>query len=147
MSRYLTKVDIASSSASLEVRSPFLDHGVVELAACLPLSQKLVGRRSKGLLRRLASRYLPEELLTQPKRGFAPRLGGWLRGEWSDLLRELTGVGSATATWIEEPVLREVIDAHLSGSADHGDRLYAILCLEIWWRLFVSRSLSRDDVF
>jgi asparagine synthase (glutamine-hydrolysing) len=147
LSRYLTKVDIASSSASLEVRSPFLDHGVVELAACLPLSQKLVGGRPKGLLRRLASRYLPEELLTQPKRGFAPRLGGWLRGEWSGLLRELTGgPGSASATWIEEPVLREVVDAHLSGAADHADRLYAILCLEIWWRLFVSRTMSRDDV-
>jgi len=147
LSRYLTKVDIASSSASLEVRSPFLDHGVVELAARLPLDQKLLRGRPKGLLRALAGRYLPQELLTQPKRGFAPRLGDWLRGDWAPVLRELTsGADSASSAWIQAPVLKEVVESHLRGSADHADRLYAILCLEIWWRLFVSRSLTPDDV-
>ena len=147
LSRYLTKVDIASSSASLEVRSPFLDTRVVELAARLPLDQKLKDDRPKGMLRALAARYLPDELLTQPKRGFAPRLGGWLRDDWADLIRELTsGRDSVSARWIREPVLRQVVDEHLRGAADHADRLYAILCLEIWWRLFVSRTMSRDDV-
>lgn len=143
---YLTKVDIASSMASLEVRSPFLDHELVEFAASLPLSQKLLGGRQKGLLRRLAERHLPEAVVQAPKRGFAPSLSRWLRGDWADLVRSLTDDSRwVAAGTFDADVVRRTVAEHLDGRADHGYALWVLLCLEIWWRLFVDRSLAPGD--
>ena len=143
---YLTKVDIASSMASLEVRSPFLDHELVEFAASLPLSQKLLGGRQKGLLRRLAERHLPEPVVRAPKRGFAPHLSSWLRSDWADLVRSLTEDSRwVAAGTFDGDVVRRTVAEHLDGRADHGHALWILVCLEIWWRLFVDRSLSPGD--
>lgn len=143
---YLTKVDIASNMASLEVRSPFLDHELVEFAATLPFEQKFLEGRQKGLLRKLAERHLPHELIHQPKRGFAPAVGSWLRGEWSDLVRELVGNShAAEAGLFRSDVLKNTAEAHIAGREDHPHRLYNYMCLEIWWRLFVDGSLSKGD--
>jgi asparagine synthase (glutamine-hydrolysing) len=142
---YLTKVDIAANMASLEVRSPFLDHELVEFAARIPLSQKLLRGRQKGLLRLLAERYLPEPLIRQPKRGFGPRLGEWLRGDWSDMVRDLSGNSeSARAGILRSETVRQVVEEHLRGR-DHAVRVWNLACLELWWRLFVSRSLSPGE--
>lgn len=143
---YLTKVDIASNMVSLEVRSPFLDHRLVEFAAALPFEQKFLEGRQKGLLRKLAERHLPGELIHQPKRGFAPAVGDWLRGEWSDLVRDLVCDSHAAAAGLfRQDVLRDTAESHIAGTGDHPHRLYNFMCLEIWWRLFVDRTLSRDD--
>lgn len=143
---YLTKVDIASGMASLEVRSPFLDHRVVEFAASLPIRYKLTRFRQKGLLRRLATRYLPREITQQPKRGFAPKIGRWLRTGWVEPLRRLaTSSALVRVGVIDGRVLQATIDAHTRGTRDHGQRLWSILCLEAWWRLFVERSLRPGD--
>lgn len=143
---YLTKVDIASNMVSLEVRSPFLDHELVEFAATLPLSQKLLGGQQKGLLRTLAKRYLPDELITAPKRGFAPRVGRWLRDDWADLVDEFATRGRlATEGILRDDVLKGVVQEHLSGDSDHARRIWTVICLDIWWRLFVDGSLQPGD--
>jgi asparagine synthase (glutamine-hydrolysing) len=143
---FLTKVDIGSNLASLEVRSPFLDHRVVELAAGLPLDLKLLGGRQKGLLRRLAERHLPAELVAAPKRGFAPHVGDWMRGPWAPMARELCHEpATVRAGLFDGVVITRVADEHLRGAVDHSERLWSFLCLEIWWRLFVDRSLSPGD--
>jgi asparagine synthase (glutamine-hydrolysing) len=143
---YLTKVDIASNMVSLEVRSPFLDHDLVEFAATLPLSQKLLAGRQKGLLRELAKRYLPREIITAPKRGFAPRVGRWLRDDWSDLVDEFAIRGRLASEGIlRDDVLRDVVKEHLSADADHARRIWIVICLDIWWRLFVDGSLRPGD--
>jgi len=144
--QYLPKVDIASNMASLEVRSPFLDHELVELAGSLPFSHKLLEGRQKGLLRRLATRYLPEELVEARKRGFAPPYGRWLRREWAPLVRDLVGdSGLVAAGLLRLRPLQEVAEAHIAGTADHTQRLWSVLSLEIWWRLFVDRTLAPGD--
>jgi asparagine synthase (glutamine-hydrolysing) len=136
---YLTKVDIASNMVSLEVRSPFMDHGVVEFAAGLPLERKLLGGKQKGLLREYAKRVLPEEIVNQPKRGFAPGLDGWLRGPWSQLVRGL----AERSVFVEREifdgaVVRKVTEDHLSGRELHGQRIWNLVCLESWAQLFLS---------
>jgi len=143
---YLRKVDIASNMASLEVRSPFLDHELVELAASLPIRQKLPGGRQKGLLRKLAARYLPGSIVTQRKRGFAPDTGAWIRGEWAPFVRDLLPNGSLARSGLFDPVvIARVVDDHLAGRASHGQRIWSLVCLEIWWRLFLDQSLSVSD--
>jgi asparagine synthase (glutamine-hydrolysing) len=135
---YLTKVDIASNMVSLEVRSPFMDHEVVEFAAGLPLERKLLGGNRKGLLREYAKRVLPEEIVNQPKRGFAPGLDGWLRGAWSQPVRELSEQSIFVKRGIfDGAVIRKVTADHLSGREDHGQRIWNLICLESWAQLFL----------
>jgi asparagine synthase (glutamine-hydrolysing) len=136
---YLTKIDIASNMVSLEVRSPFLDHELVEFAASLPLERKLLGGQQKGLLREYATRILPHEIVSQPKRGFAPPIDDWLRGSWSELVSRLAD----HSMFVEAGILRReaverVANAHLSGRESHGQRLWNLVCLECWGESFLS---------
>ena len=138
---FLVKVDIASNMASLEVRSPFLDHELVEFAATLPVDLKLLGGQ-KGLLRRLAAKHLPAELIRAPKRGFAPRLEGWLLGAWSRTLHDAVGDSALVrAGLLRGDVLQSAVD-ELEAGHQHGQRLWSFLCLETWWRIFIDRSIQ-----
>ena len=108
---YLTKSDIASNAVALEVRSPFLDHELVELAAGLPSSSKMFRWRQKGLLRELARRYLPPESIARHQTGFGPPLRQWLREEWAPTVRDLVGKASrkgrdcSTGRWYGGPLM------------------------------------------
>jgi asparagine synthase (glutamine-hydrolysing) len=136
---YLTKVDIASNMVSLEVRSPFLDHEIVEFAAGLPLERKLLEGRQKGLLREYAKRLLPEEIVGQPKRGFAPGLDEWLHGSWSQLVRGLEERSVFVKRGVfDRSVVRAVAEEHLSGRQHHGQRIWNLICLESWAQQFLS---------
>ncbi len=136
---YLTKVDIASNMVSLEVRSPFLDHEIVEFAASLPLERKRLHGQQKGLLREYAKRVLPAEIVSQPKRGFAPDLNNWLRGSWSPLVRELAkGSLFVERGLFDAAVIGSMAREHLSGRVDHGQRIWNLICLETWAKEFLS---------
>ena len=143
---YLTKVDVASNMVALEIRSPFLDHEMVEYAAGLPIDIKLLHYRQKGLLRRLSRDYLPGELLYQPKRGFGPPLARWLREGWSSLVRSLISESLALRPGIfNAGAINTIVDEHLSGKKNHGNRLWALICFEVWWRLFIDKTMAPDD--
>ncbi len=74
---------------SLEARSPFLDHNVIEFAASLPEHIKMRGMRPKYLLKKVAARLVPREVVYRRKMGFGVPVGRWLRGEMSDFLRDV----------------------------------------------------------
>jgi len=140
---YLTKVDVASSKVAIEIRSPFLDHELVEFANNIPIEIRLFRFQQKGLLRRLATKYLPEELLHQPKRGFSPPLEQWLRQELSSLTRSLICDSLALRPGIFNPTaLKTIVEEHISGKANHANRLWALICLEVWWQIFVDKTLT-----
>jgi asparagine synthase (glutamine-hydrolysing) len=129
----LVKTDIASMAASLEVRSPFLDHRVVSLGLSLPVESKLAGGRGKAILREAFADVLPAETLRGPKRGFGVPLGRWLRGELSGVLRE-----TLLDPWLDRQglfrreALAGLMNDHLSGREDHGHRLWALLVFARW---------------
>lgn len=130
---YLTKVDIASNMASLEVRSPFLDHELVDFSTSIPLEQKLLGGRQKGLLREYAKRILPREIVAQPKRGFAPSLDAWLRGSWAGLVDDLNRRSIFVSKGLfREDTVRMVVEDHLRSRRSHGQRLFNLICLDLW---------------
>jgi asparagine synthase (glutamine-hydrolysing) len=127
----LPKADISSMAHSLELRSPLLDHCVLELGLSLPDSLKTRGRAGKIALRRAFASVLPPAVASRGKRGFGVPLGRWFRED----LRELThDVLRNERGWFRDSELRRLMDEHESGRADHGHRLWCLLMLELWLR-------------
>ncbi|VUZ84774.1 Asparagine synthetase [glutamine-hydrolyzing] 1 [Candidatus Methylomirabilis lanthanidiphila] len=134
---YLTKVDVASMAASLEVRAPFLDQRVIELAWGLPDWAKLNWWQLKWLLKRIAARYIPPEVIYRPKMGFAMPLPQWFRAQLGEVLEGLLKDSvAAKEGWIQLEPVRRCLEDHRKGE-DHATRLWLILWLELWFRLVV----------
>jgi asparagine synthase (glutamine-hydrolysing) len=125
----LVKMDRASMAHGVEVRSPFMDHSVVELAAAMTPRMKLHGRQTKLVLRRAVRDLVPGSVLERPKKGFGTPVGPWLRGPCRHLLEDLP---ESTEGWIPSDLLRRVIDEHLAGTTDHRRRLWSALVLARW---------------
>lgn len=129
----LVKVDRASMSVGLELRSPLLDHRVVELAFRLPLAMRLGQDRGKLVLWRLLERHVPRQLFERPKQGFGVPVGPWLRGplrDWAEALldeRRLRADGLLDAGKV-----RTLWGEHLSRRRDHPQLLWNVLMFRAW---------------
>ena len=136
----LVKVDIASMACSLEARSPFLDHHVVEFCAALPPQVKTDGRRRKIALREAFRGLLPDAILDRPKRGFSIPLGAWLRGPLAVRARELLlDEPKGLREFFDLAAIRRLFDAHMSGRRNHAHRLWALMIFAEWYRLMVEQ--------
>jgi asparagine synthase (glutamine-hydrolysing) len=138
--------DRMSMSHGLEARSPFMDHRLAEFAARLPSSMKIRGRSLRWAQRKLAGRYLPREILDRPKQGFSSALPYMLKQEY----RRLYECVLPNSQLVEAGVLRRApIDAllreHLSGRADHGNRLWLLINAELWYRMMICGG-SRESL-
>jgi asparagine synthase (glutamine-hydrolysing) len=134
----LPKSDIASMAHSLELRSPLLDHRVVELGLSLPASLKLRGREGKVALRRAFADILPPAVAERGKTGFAVPLAQWFRGELQPLARELLlADDSRTRGWFRPAAVERLVGEHASGRTDNGHRLWTLVMLELWQRTHV----------
>ena len=143
---YLVKVDVASMAASLEVRPPMLDHGFVESAWTLPDHYKLHRGERKWILKRIAARHVPREVVYRPKLGFAMPMKIWWRGRLATLLQTLMRDSRCVEMdWLEAPLVERFLAEHVSGRADHGTRLWLILWLELWVRIVLEGSMGRED--
>jgi asparagine synthase (glutamine-hydrolysing) len=128
------KVDISSMAHSLEVRAPFLDHHVMELAASLPTSLQVRGLTGKRLLRRAFADRVPAGVLQRKKRGFSLPLASWFSGELAGYAREiLLSTPARTRGLFEPAAVERLLDRHRRGE-DHGDRIWNLLVLELWFR-------------
>jgi asparagine synthase (glutamine-hydrolysing) len=134
----LMKQDQMSMAASVESRVPFLDHRLVEHAVQLPGRLKLRGWRTKAILRDAVADLVPRPILTRRKMGFPVPVGCWLRDRHRRLVDELVLGPRALARGLFVPAaLRGLVAEHASGAADHGARLWLLLNLELWQRMFV----------
>jgi asparagine synthase (glutamine-hydrolysing) len=130
----LPKADIASMAHSLELRSPLLDHRVVELGLSLPDSLKTRGRSGKIALRRAFAPLLPPEVATRAKSGFGVPLGRWFRNDLHDFARDILDCNRGL---FRREEVRRLLAEHESGRRDHGHRLWCLLMLELWLRTHV----------
>jgi asparagine synthase (glutamine-hydrolysing) len=133
----LTIVDRMSMAHSLETRSPLIDYKVVEYAASIPAEMKLRGKNLKYILKKVAHRYLPEELINREKQGFGFPLGIWMRKELKDFLGSLF----AQSRFVEDGIfnreyITHLLQEHGSGKANHDFRLWILMNLEIWYRMY-----------
>lgn len=130
----LQKVDRASMAVSLEVRPPLLDHRVVAFASRLPRRMRIRGGETKWLLRRVLDRYVPRELVSRPKMGFAIPLASWLRGPlrpWAEDLLDPSRLGGGL---LDVAGVRKLWAEHVGGRRNWAYALWAILMYEAWRR-------------
>ncbi len=135
----LTKVDIASMANSLECRSPFLDHEIVEFACRLHPDEKQSLFQGKRILKRLMTGKLPNEILKRRKMGFGVPINRWFREEkWARLLRELLlDPVQARRGIFKTDAVRRLIDEHVQGIYDRSAMLWQLLVLELWHQTFL----------
>ncbi|MBI3548983.1 MAG: asparagine synthase (glutamine-hydrolyzing) [Elusimicrobia bacterium] len=132
----MVKVDIATMANSLEGRSPFLDHELMELVFRMPGSWKLKGlRQHKWILKEAFKDSLPPRIRRRGKMGFGIPLGPWFRGQLKDYWRDHVMSDQALARgYFNRAAIQTIWDEHQSGRRDHGYRMWALLMLELWHR-------------
>jgi len=137
----LLKADIASMAHSLEVRSPLLDHAVLELGVSLPDGLKVDGLRGKVALRRAFADDLPPQVAARGKTGFGVPIAHWFREELRTFTADLLLDETARARGQLRPgAVAQLLDDHVSGRADHAHRLWCLLMLELWQRSHVDAA-------
>ncbi len=130
----LVKVDRASMACSLEVRTPFLDHRLIEFAAGLPVSLKVRHFQLKYLLKKAVEAWLPRKIVYRQKRGFSVPISRLLRQELRPLLEEKLSAGRLKREGFFDPaVVRRLIEEHGHGKADHRKALWTLLMFELWY--------------
>jgi asparagine synthase (glutamine-hydrolysing) len=133
----LAVVDRMSMAHSLETRPPLIDYKVVEYAASIPGSMKLRGRNLKYMLKKVAARYLPKELIEREKQGFAFPIAIWLRTDLRAFVRNLFAESRFVAHGIfEKTYMEQLVTEHLQGRMDNNFRLWILINLELWYRLY-----------
>ncbi len=131
----LTKVDRASMMVSLECRAPLLDHVVAEFAATIPAEMRIHGMTTKYLLKKVAERLMPAEMIYRPKMGFSIPVTHWLRDAWMEKGHDLiVGARTRERGIFREAYLRRVIDEHQTGKRDNSSIMWSLMMLELWFR-------------
>jgi asparagine synthase (glutamine-hydrolysing) len=131
----LFKADITSMAFGLELRSPFLDHRLVEFAATVPSRLKVSGRIGKKFLRRLYRGRIPAVVLKARKAGFGMPIDRWLRGGLHGLARDLLlGPGARSRDYLKQDAVAAVLKIHRSGQRNYDEMIWTLLVLEIWLR-------------
>lgn len=137
----LAYCDRMSMACSLEVRVPFVDQRVVEVAGGIALSQKLAGGITKGLFRKAMEPYLPPWVLHAPKQGLNLPIALWFKSELKDWLSGLLSPANLKKRGYFQPEgVKRLIDEHLQGWRDHSLFLWALAVLEVWHQLYIDRS-------
>jgi asparagine synthase (glutamine-hydrolysing) len=134
----LVKVDIASMAVSLEARSPFLDHKVIEFAASLPENLKMRKFETKSLLKKVAARLVPKEAVYRRKMGFGIPIGDWFRSNMKDFVREaLLSEKSLGRGIIKREMIEKYVTEHTNAERDHTYQIWTLLMLELWFQRFI----------
>jgi asparagine synthase (glutamine-hydrolysing) len=139
----LMKQDQMSMAASVESRVPFLDHKLVEFTSALPERLKLRRWTTKYVLRQSMKGVLPPAILDRPKMGFPVPVGSWFRGAYRALLDEyLLSSRAADRDIFNHDFVRAIVEQHQRGEANHSERLWSLLNLEMWFRRFIDGESS-----
>jgi asparagine synthase (glutamine-hydrolysing) len=135
----LPKVDRTTMAHSLEARSPFLDHEVMEIAARLPTRWKVKGQRTKWILRDLFSDLLPQNIERRGKSGFSVPLGVWFQGDLYGPARDLLLTpNTRLREYMRTEEISRLLDENKAGADNHGKRIWTLLNLEVWLRRYAS---------
>lgn len=137
----LVKMDIATMANSLEGRSPFLDHKMMEFCAAMPSGMKIKGTKLKYILKKALSGVLPEEILKRGKMGFGVPLDAWFRKELKDYSYGiLMSDKCVNRGYFKKESIKALLDEHVAAKANNGARIWALLFLELWHRMFIDRE-------
>ncbi|MBI5848250.1 MAG: asparagine synthase (glutamine-hydrolyzing) [Nitrospirae bacterium] len=136
----LLYTDKMSSAASVEVRVPFLDHLLIEKAAAMPSTMKLRRLERKYLLKKIADKYLPKEIVWRKKAGFGAPVGAWLKDQAKEMMLDLLSEETIKRRgYFRYPFVKKLIDRHLDGFEYNANQLWQLLWLEVWHQTFIDR--------
>jgi len=128
----LVKADISTMANSLELRSPLLDAQLLEFTATIPWNIRVHEGTSKYLLKKIAHRYVPAEMVDRPKMGFGIPRARWLRHELRELVHDtLLGDSARNRGWFESKAVAGVVEQHTAG-VDRDSILWPLLMIELW---------------
>src|SRR5262249_55365954 len=145
---FLLMTDRFSMAHSLEARTPFLDHELVELVAAIPPALRTSADEPKGLLRDAVGDLLTPAHLEAPKRGFVFPLARWLRGELRPVAERLLSDEHLLRQGLFRPGLgARYLRPHLDGKRDESERLWPLLMFQLWHLLYVEEALSEAPAF
>lgn len=140
----LERGDRMSMAASIENRPPFLDHELVELAFRVDSSLKVHGKVGKWIVKEIARRYLPANIVDRKKVGFRVPLDEWFRGGLKDYAHDLLlGRDSFVSRYLEKKVVAGLLADHMRGRRNEELRLWTLLGLEVWHRTFLRGVIPR----
>lgn len=139
----LVKLDRMAMATSLEGRAPFLEPGLAQFALQLPESLRVRDGRGKHLLRKVAARWLPADVLSKPKQGFAIPIAEWFRGPLHGLAQEtFAGRAFRERGLVHPDAALALLREHASGAADRSEALWQVLCLELWAQRFIDAPVT-----
>ena len=139
----LERGDRMTMSASVELRPPFLDADVVDLAFRLPSSLKLHRGTGKWLVKQVARGLIPDEIIDRPKSGFKVPLDEWFRHGLRDMAHEmLLSTNSFCADVFDRSAVRALLDSHVAGKRDEAIGIWTLLSLEVWHEVHLDQLRS-----
>ena len=134
----LLKADKMTMACSLELRVPMLDHHLLEFSTALPDKFRRNGGQGKFLLKKLMERYLPNEIIYRPKKGFPVPIAVWFKGPLFDRVRDiLLDTRTLARGYFRPEYLNHVLERHRSGAEDLSRRIFSLLALELWHRKYI----------
>ncbi len=141
----LVKVDRMSMAHSLEVRSPLLDHELIEFVSRIPAELKLRGAETKALLRRVAGPKLPAQTLRKPKQGFSVPLREWLRGGLNEMVNDyLAGDKPSLPDFFDRAAVRAIVSEHRHKRCDHSSLIWLLLNYGAWYDAYIVSHAFSD---
>jgi len=132
----LTKVDRMSMAVGLEVRSPFMDHQLVEYVATLPARFKLRGKVPKFILKKALEGLVPDNILYRPKHGFEVPIDDWLRGSLKEYALDHLSPSVLRKGGIFNPdYVEKLLKIHMSGYRNLGHKIWILLVFQVWQKV------------
>ena len=139
----LIYTDKMSMAAGIEVRVPFLDLELVELASKIPDRFKQKGTTGKWILKKAMEPYLPSDVIYRPKTGFGAPLRRWIKKDLREMVGDYLSIESIKERGLFDGVkVQELIANNDSGKRDHAYTIFSLLCVEIWCRKFIDLSVK-----
>ena len=136
----LITTDKTSMAVNLEVRVPFLNREMIEMAARMPPNLKLRGLKRKYILKRALENILPRDVVWRKKAGFGAPIRAWLRGPLQPMVRELLSEESVRRRGLFRPKeIKRVVDDNFSGREDNNLQVFQLMGLELWHQQFIDR--------
>ena len=143
----LTYGDKMSMAASVEARVPFLDVDYMRVVEALPAHLRIRGRTQKYIHKKVIAKWLPQEVIQRPKRGFDTPIDRWFRSELSGFVRDtLLGQDAACPQFFHRQAIDELLGEHISGRQDNRRQLFSLLVFELWHRQFISSARAKPTM-
>ena len=129
----LVKVDRTSMMNSLEVRVPFLDHNLVEFVTRIPANLKYRGNTSKYILKQLAKKYIPENIVNRPKKGFGIPIAKWIKSDLKETFKQtLSKDKISSERFFKGEYVQTLLRQHLENKKDNRKLLWTLFVFEQW---------------